>query len=84
MLLILKRDNSKVLFNEQKIINAILASFEEVEGEVSKYAEAKAQNIASYIREKAETADHILTVEEIQDMVEACVMNLQCTDVARA
>ena len=47
MLLILKRDNSKVLFNEQKIINAILASFEEVEGEVSKYAEAKAQNSAS-------------------------------------
>ena len=84
MLLILKRDNSKVLFNEQKIINAILASFEEVEGEVSKYAEAKAQNIASYIREKAETADHILTVEEIQDMVEAGLMNLKRKDVARA
>ena len=84
MLLILKRDNSKVLFNEQKIINAILASFEEVEGEVSKYAEAKAQNIASYIREKAETTDHILTVEEIQDMVEAGLMNLKRKDVARA
>ena len=34
MLQIIKRDGSKVDFNEEKIVNAVLSAFEEVDSEV--------------------------------------------------
>ena len=44
-----KRDGRIVKFNEQKIINAILAAFKSVDGDISDYAISKATNIASFI-----------------------------------
>lgn len=84
MLLIVKRDGSVVEFDRTKIINAVLAAFEEVDNEISEYAQTKAENIADFVAEKAEEANHELTVEEIQDLVENGLMSCKRKDVARA
>ena len=63
---IIKRDGRKVPFNQNKIIDAVLAAFKEVDGEVTDYAYEKAGNIADYIQDYCQQADHLLQVEEIQ------------------
>ena len=76
-----KRDGRIVEFNKKKIVNAILKAFEQVDGEVSEYALEKANNIANFIEKEN---DQILTVEEIQDLVENGLMSTKRKDVARA
>ena len=76
-----KRDGRIVKFNKNKIVDAILKAFKQEEGEISDYALEKANNIADFIKN---TNDEILTVEEIQDLVENGLMNLKKKDVARA
>jgi len=51
---IVKRDGRIVRFDQNKIIDAILAAFMQVDGELSDYAYIKAGNIADYILEYAE------------------------------
>ena len=80
---ILKRDGHKVEFDQNKIIDAVLAAFVEVDGDTSDYAYIKAGNIADYINEKAENGE-ILSVEDIQDYVEHGLMSTKRKDVARA
>lgn len=86
MIYIKKRDGRRMEFSGQKIVNAIMAAFEEVEGENldRDYAIAKAWNIAGYILKQAENSDHDLTVEEIQDLVENGLMSTKKKKVARA
>ena len=48
-ILVIKRDGTKVPFEKAKIISAILKAFKAVDGEISEYARAKAENIADYI-----------------------------------
>ena len=48
-----KRDGRIVAFDQNKIIDAVLAAFKEVDGELSDYAYEKAGNIADYILEAA-------------------------------
>ena len=48
---IIKRDGRKVPFDQNKIIDAVLAAFRQVDGDVSDYAYIKAGNIADYILE---------------------------------
>ena len=84
MLLIIKRDGSVVEFDGRKIEKAVLAAFEEVDGAITPYAEAKAANIAAFVKESADLSDHELTVEEIQDLVENGLMSCKRKDVARA
>ena len=76
-----KRDGRLVEFNRKKIIQAIVKAFIDVDGEVTPYAEEKANKIASFIEEKS--YDTILTVEEIQDLVEKGLMSTKRKDVAR-
>ena len=76
-----KRDGRVVEFNRNKIVNAILKAFEEIDGEISDYALEKANNIANFIRDKT---DEILTVEQIQDLVENGLMATKRKDVARS
>jgi len=76
-----KRDGRVVEFNKNKIVNAILKAFEQVDGEVTTYAIQKANNIANFIEKEN---DNILTVEEIQDLVENGLMSTKRKDVARA
>ena len=84
MLLIIKRDGSVVEFDRAKIENAVLAAFEDVDGELDDYAKSKADNIATYVETQADKSDHELTVEEIQDLVEQGLMSCRRKDVARA
>lgn len=79
---IIKRDGTHQEFNKFKIIDAVLAAFKEVDGEVTDYALAKSGNIADYIAEIAEEKE--LSIEEIQDYVEKGLMATRRKDVARA
>ena len=78
---VVKRDGRLVRFNKQKIIDAILAAFTEVDGEVNEYAETKAENIATYIEN---LEDKQLSVENIQDIVEKGLMSTKRKDVAKS
>lgn len=80
---IIKRDGRLVPFNREKIVAAILKAFGAV-SEVDEYAEAKAENIASYIEDKVNERDTSYSVEEIQDLVEQGLMSLKHKDVAKA
>ena len=84
MLLVIKRDGSVTEFDRTKIKNAVLAAFEDVDGKITDYAQTKAHNIADFVEEKADEADHELDVEEIQDLVENGLMSCKRKDVARA
>ena len=76
-----KRDGRIVEFNKNKIVNAILKAFQQVDGDISNYALDKANNIANFIENET---DQVLTVEEIQDLVENGLMSTKRKDVARA
>ena len=75
-----KRDGRIVEFNKNKIVNAILKAFEQIDGEVTEYARMKANNIADFIGKEN---DETLTVEEVQDIVERGLMSTKRKDVAR-
>lgn len=78
---VVKRDGRSVVFDRDKIKNAVLKAFEEVDGEITQESKNKSSDIASYIanQEKEE-----LSVEEIQDMVEEKLMQSRRKDVAKA
>ena len=61
---IIKRDGTIQKFDSMKIVDAILAAFKEVDGEISDYALIKAGNIADYIGEVVETKE--LTIEDVE------------------
>lgn len=83
MLLVIKRDGTRVPFEKEKIVNAILKSFKAVDDEISEYAITKANNIADYI-EKYDFKSNTASVEQIQDLVEHGLMATKRKDVARA
>lgn len=78
---VIKRDGRSVVFDRDKIKNAVLKAFKEVDGEITQESKNKSSDIASYIanQEKEE-----LSVEEIQDMVEEKLMHSRRKDVAKA
>ncbi len=79
-MLVVKRDGRKAEFDENKIVQAILKAFKEVDGEMTALAKKNAAIIADLIKR----LDTELSVEEIQDMVEDKLMSSDRTDVARA
>ena len=81
-----KRDGRIVDFDSQKIINAVLAAFKDVDGEITDYAKTKAENIANYIKEYYEndTSNEIPNIEDIQNLVEKGLMSTSRKDVAKA
>jgi len=81
-----KRDGRIVNFNSQKIIDAVLAAFEEVDGKITQYAVDKARNIADYIEGYyiEDDDDYIPGIEDIQDLVEKGLMSCKRKDVAKA
>lgn len=79
---IIKRDGRKMSFDKMKIVNAVLAAFQEVDNEITDYAIEKSGNIADYIAEVAETEE--LDIEDIQDLVEKGLMSTKRKDVAKA
>lgn len=77
---VIKRDGRQVLFNRDKVVHAILSAFEDVDGNITKYAKDEAHYIASYI----ESLDKDMTVEEIQNIVEKKLWDGNRNDVARS
>ena len=81
---IIKRDGRLVDFDHMKIVDAVLNAFKDVDKEITDYALIKSGNIADYIADYAEKADHPLTIEEIQDLVEKGLMSTKRKDVAKS
>ena len=79
-----KRDGRLATFNPQKIKNAVLKAFIAVDGQYTDYAIEKANNIADYIEGYCIDYNHILSIEEIQDLVERGLMSTKRKDVAKA
>ena len=81
-----KRDGRIVDFDSNKIVNAVLAAFKQIDGNVSDYAKIKATNIADYIEGYYEEDDdnYIPGIEDIQDLVEKGLMSSKRKDVAKA
>ena len=81
---VIKRDGREVDFSTSKIEKAILKSFIAVDNVADQYAMDKASNIATYIENYALKEDRVLTIDEIQDLVEKGLMSTKRKDVARA
>lgn len=81
-----KRDGRIVDFDSNKIVNAVLAAFKQIDGDISNYAKTKAINIADYIEGYYEEDDdnYIPGIEDIQDLVEKGLMSSKRKDVAKA
>ena len=81
-----KRDGRIVDFDSSKIVNAVLAAFKQIDGEITEYAKTKATNIADYIEGYYEEDDdaYIPGIEDIQDLVEKGLMGTKRKDVAKA
>ena len=79
-MVVTKRDGRKTNFNKDKIKIAVLKAFVDVDGEETAYAKEKARDIANYI----ESLDKDMSVEDIQDVVEAKLMASNRKDVAKA
>lgn len=80
MVKVIKRDGREVDFNREKIRDAVLKAFKEVDGEVTKEAKTKASEISLFVQ----NIDDDISVEKIQDIVEEKLMASKRKDVARA
>ena len=78
---VIKRDGRKVKYDKNKILNAVQSAFREVDGEITSEAKRNATLIATNIENLNKD---MLTVEEIQDIVEIELMNSKRKDVAKA
>ena len=79
-MVVIKRDGRKVKFDREKIINAVQSAFKDVDGEITSEAKRKATLIANNIETLGKDA---MSVEEIQDIVEAELMSGKRKDVAK-
>ena len=79
---IIKRSGTEVVFDIDKIVNAIRAANLEVE-EGSRLTDRQVVYAAQNVAEACENAGHTVSVEEIQDLVEDEIMRLDCYEVAR-
>lgn len=79
-----KRDGRRVKFDKTKIQTAVEKAFESVDNELTEYSKEKALNIANFIEtEVLSNNKEMISVEDIQDMVENGLMSTKRKDVAR-
>ena len=79
---VIKRDGSRVLYDPQKVINAINKAFLEIDHIL--YETDTAEDIASEIEKLIERSNSDIHVETIQDCIEDFLMRSERRDVARA
>ena len=79
---IIKRSGSEVVFDIDKIVNAIKAANAEVEA-ADRLTDRQVVYAAQNVQDRCEDAGHTVSVEEIQDMVEDEIMALDRFEVAR-
>jgi len=75
-----KRDGRVVEFDRQKVKDAIIKAFTEVDGETTKYTRDKATEISKLISDSGKD----MSVEDIQDIIENKLMSSNRKDVAKA
>lgn len=80
---VIKRDGRIVEFNIDKIKNAVLKAFNDVNGNVSITSEEIATSIAKRVEDVCNGSNKTYHVEEIQDFVEELLMEYR-KDVAKA
>ena len=78
---VVKRDGRVTNFNKEKVRDAVVLAFNEVDGCIDTHARDKANEIARYIENLGKDK---LSVEEIQDIVENKLMASNRKDVAKA
>ena len=78
---VIKRNGAVVAYDGSKVINAVLAAFQEVDGEITEEAKAIAEKVAFYIQQIRKKK---ITVEDIQNIVEDKLMKSSRKDVAQA
>ncbi len=78
---VIKRDGREVEFDKQKIINAVLKAFKEIDRNITTEATIEATEIADFI---SKTCCAELYVEDIQDIIEEKLMSSNRKDVAKA
>ena len=78
---VVKRDGRVVNFDENKIIDAVLKAFNDVDDEITSAAKSKAKEISNYV---IGLNKNELSVEDIQNIVEEKLMLSKRKDVARA
>ena len=78
---VIKRDGRKVDFDRNKIVKAVLAAFNEVDGEITPEAKRKATVITNHIESLNKRS---MNVEDIQDIIETMLMDGKRKDVAKA
>lgn len=83
---VIKRSLDIVPFDKKRIINAINKAFVEVDGLLyeTESAEEIANTIETIATNSFEVSNELLSVEQIQDLVENYLMHSYRTDVARA
>lgn len=82
MIQIRKRSGILVPFDKQRVIDAINKAFIEIDGCL--FEEDTANDIADEIKYIVKSADDIVSVEKIQDLVEDFLMRSERRDVAKA
>lgn len=84
--IVLKRDGETEVFDKDKVFNAIRSAFEDIDGSLSSYGEEKCKSISDYIESevinRANDETGILSVEEIQDLIENKLCSSKRKDVA--
>lgn len=83
-----KRDGRQQEFDQKKIINAMVKAYEaergEVDEEFKQFAEQVAESIEKLVKSSWEVKDHkVLSVEDIQDVIENKLMASRYKDVAK-
>lgn len=82
MIRILKRNGQEVLFQKEKILNAILKANDTVT-DVEKLSNSQINQIAEDAAELCRITLHTISVEEIQDFVETYIMKYQKFELAK-
>lgn len=77
---VIKRSGKRELFNKDKIVKAILLSFESVDGNTDESTKEIAESIASFVSKRTDD----MSVEDIQDLIERKLMATKRKDVAKA
>ena len=78
---VVKRDGRVVGFNEDKIVNAVLKAFKDVDSDITEDSKDIAVKIANEI---SSSKSDELSVEEIQDMVEELLASSDRKDISKA
>lgn len=80
---IIKRSGEEVLFDKNKILNAISKANNEETVDYLRLSESQITAIADIVEKKCNSKKYAVNVEEIQDMVEDGIMQMRCYEVAK-